>query len=41
MGSVNRSSIIRVVVLLIALAVIISERLWIWDEVIATWVSVY
>ena len=41
MATVNRSSIIRVVVLLFALAVIISERHWIWDEVITTSVSVY
>jgi hypothetical protein len=41
MGTVNRSAIIRVVVLLFPLAVIISERGWIRDEAITLWVSFY
>jgi hypothetical protein len=41
MGTVDRSRIIRVVVLLFALAVIFTERNWIRDAAITMWVSVY
>jgi hypothetical protein len=41
MGTLNKSAIIWVVVLLFALSVIISERDWIRDAAITLWVSVY
>ena len=41
MAALNRSKIIRVIVLLFALAVIIAERNWIRDEAITMWVSLY
>ena len=41
MGTVNRSSIIRVVVLLIALKVIISEREWIRNAAVTPSFSVH
>jgi hypothetical protein len=37
----NRSSIIRLVVLLLALGLIIIERGWIWDTAYFLWVHVY
>jgi hypothetical protein len=41
MGAVNKSSIIRVIVLLLALGLVISERDWIRDAAYTLWVRFY